>query len=120
MTVDKRATATSWDDLPATITTYLTAHEEKDAVTAITAFTADAVVTDEGRTYRGRDSISDWLLNAASGFTFTTEFVGATMLDPAHVDVAQRLEGDFPGGVADLHFCFTMDGALVSPLVIEP
>ncbi len=66
----------SWDELPATITTYLTAHEARDVATAITAFTADAVVTDEGHTYRGRDDIGDWLRNAASGFTFTTEFVG--------------------------------------------
>ena len=109
----------SWDELPATITTYLTAHQARDAATAITAFTAHAVVTDEGHTYRGRDSISDWLLNAASGFTFTTEFVGATR-ESARVDVVQHLEGDFPGGTADLHFRFTMDGALISELVIEP
>jgi ketosteroid isomerase-like protein len=73
MTVDKQETATSWDELPATITTYLTAHRERDVATAVTAFTADAVVTDEGHTYRGRDDIREWLLNAASGFTFTTE-----------------------------------------------
>ena len=74
----------SWDELPATITTYLTAHEARDVATAITAFTADAVVTDEGHTYRGRDNIGDWLRNAASGFTFTTEFVGATRESAAH------------------------------------
>jgi hypothetical protein len=32
----------------------------------------------------------------------------------------QHLEGDFPGGVADLHFRFALDGALISQLVIEP
>lgn len=120
MTVEKHVTATSWDELPATITTYLTAHEAKDAATAITAFTDDAVVTDEGHTYRGRDDIREWLQNAASGFTFTTEFVGATTRDPAHVDVVQHLEGDFPGGTADLHFRFTIDGTLIGRLVIEP
>ena len=51
-----RETAMSWDELPATITTYLTAHRARDVATAITAFTADAVVTDEGHTYRGRDT----------------------------------------------------------------
>lgn len=65
MTTKKHA----WDELTPTITTYLKAHEAKDAATAITAFTADAVV---------------------------------------------------PGGAADLHFRFTMDGALVSRLVMEP
>jgi ketosteroid isomerase-like protein len=119
MTVDNRETVMSWDELPATITTYLTAHEARDVATAITAFTADAVVTDEGHTCRGRDNIGDWLRNAASGFTFTTEFVGATG-NSQRIDVVQHLEGDFPGGTADLHFHFTMDGALISRLVIEP
>ena len=36
------------------------------------------------------------------------------------VDVEQHLEGDFPGGVADLHYRFTLDGALIDRLVIEP
>jgi ketosteroid isomerase-like protein len=120
MTVDERETATSWDELPATITNYLTAHRERDVATAVAAFTDDAVVTDEGHTYRGRDQISAWLTSAGTGYTYTTEFVGATTLDAAHVDVVQHLEGDFPGGTADLHFRFIMDGALIRRLVIEP
>lgn len=39
---------------------------------------------------------------------------------PTHVDVLQRLEGDFPGGVAHLHYRFTLDGGMISRLVIEP
>lgn len=119
MTVDKHETAITWDELPATITTYLTAHQARDVATAITAFTADAAVTDEGHTYRGRDNIGAWIRDAASGFTFTTDFVGATR-NSERIDVVQHLEGDFPGGTADLHFRFTMDGVLVSRLVIEP
>lgn len=49
---------TSWNELPATITDYLTAHRTRDVATAIEAFTADAVVTDEGQSYRGRALIS--------------------------------------------------------------
>jgi hypothetical protein len=121
MTADnKQGTPTSWDELPATITRYLTAHATKDVATAITAFAADAVVTDEGQNYRGRDQIRDWLGGAAISYTFTTEVTGATTLDSAHIDVVQHLEGDFPGGIADLHFRFTMDGTLISRLVIEP
>ena len=33
------------------------------------------------------------------------------------IDVGQHLEGNFPGGVADLHYRFTLDGALISRLV---
>jgi hypothetical protein len=111
---------TAWAALPTVVTTYLTAHRTRDVGTALAAFTTDAAVTDEGHTVHGRDAIADWLGSAGSEFTFTTEFVGATPIDAAHIDVVQRLEGDFPGGVADLHYRFTLDGDLISALVIEP
>lgn len=38
---------TTWDGLPGTITSYLTAHEDGDNDRALGTFTADAVVTDE-------------------------------------------------------------------------
>lgn len=106
------------DELPWAVATYLTAH--RDVTTALTAFTADAAVTDEGHTYRGHDAIADWIRNAASEYTYSTELVSATRFGGAHLDVLQHLEGDFPGGVADLHFRFTLDGELITRLVIEP
>ncbi|PRC44003.1 DUF4440 domain-containing protein [Mycobacterium sp. ITM-2017-0098] len=112
--------STTWNALPTVVTTYLTAHRTRDVAAAIDFFTADAAVTDESRTVHGRDAIAEWLGNAGTEFTFTTEFIGATTTDAAHVDVLQRLEGDFPGGVADLHYRFTLDGDLISRLVIEP
>ncbi len=111
---------TTWNALPAVVTTYLTAHQARDVATAISIFTDDAAVTDEGHTYRGRDTIATWLGSAGEEYTFTTEFTGATITDPAHVDVVQRLEGNFPGGVADLHYRFTLDGDAIRRLVIEP
>jgi hypothetical protein len=111
---------TSWDALPTVVTAYLTAHEARDVDTAINSFTADAAVTDEGHTVHGRAAIGTWLADAGSEYTFTTRFTGATTADPTHVDVLQRLEGDFPGGVADLHYRFALDGDLISRLVIEP
>jgi ketosteroid isomerase-like protein len=121
MTVnDSQDAATSWDALPAPIKTYLTAHAGRESAKVLSAFTADAVVTDEGRDYRGREEINSWLDGPASEYTYTTEFTNATTADAATVDVMQHLEGDFPGGVADLHFRFALDGALISRLVIEP
>lgn len=81
--------------------------------------TPDAVVTDEGHDYTGRDEIEAWLKTSVSEYTYTTEFTGATTTDTT-VDVGQHLEGNFLGGVADLHYRFTLDGALISRLVIEP
>ncbi|WP_431233947.1 nuclear transport factor 2 family protein [Mycolicibacterium psychrotolerans] len=120
MTTHNTETAAAWDALPAVVRTYLTAHRSADVAAAIGTFTADAAVTDEGHTVHGREAIGTWLGSAGSEYTFTTEFTGATATDTAHVDVLQRLEGDFPGGVADLHYRFTLDGDLISRLVIEP
>jgi hypothetical protein len=110
---------TEWDALPDTVKTYLTARAAREDDRALATFTADAVVTDEGRDYTGRDEIGAWLTASVSEYTFTTEFTGATTTDTT-VDVGQHLEGDFPGGVADLHFRFALDGASISRLVIEP
>jgi hypothetical protein len=122
MTVDKRTTGirTDWDDLPPVIRTYLVAHRDRTADAAIATFTADAEVTDEGHTHRGRDAIAAWLRDAGSEYTYTTEFIGATVTGGRGADVVQHLEGDFPGGVADLHYRFTLDGERISRLVIEP
>ncbi|WP_229074454.1 nuclear transport factor 2 family protein [Actinoplanes sp. DH11] len=113
-------TAVSWDDLPAVITTYLPAHEARDIAAALAAFTADAVVTDEGRTYRGHDEIRAWLAATGSEYTYTTAFTGAARTAAAEFDVVQHLEGDFPGGSADLHYRFALAGDAISRLVIEP
>ena len=120
-TVDgTEGSATSWAELPTVITTYLTAHRARDVETALGTFAEDAAVTDEGRTHRGRAEIRSWLARAGGGYTFTTEFAGATRTGEAHVDVLQHLEGDFPGGVVDLHHRFTVNGDSIVRLVIEP
>ena len=110
---------TEWDALPDTIKTFMTALDARGDDRALATFTADAVVTDEGRDYTGRDEIGAWLSASAGEYTYTSEFTGATTTDTT-IDVGQHLEGDFPGGVADLHFRFTLDGASISRLVIEP
>lgn len=107
------------DDLPTAVSTYLTAHGGGDVTTAMATFTADAVVTDEGHTYRTRDEIENWLTSAGSEYTYTTEYRGATTT-AAGVDVIQHLEGDFPGGSADLHYRFALERGSISRLTIEP
>lgn len=110
---------TDWDALPDSVRTFMTAVDVREVGTALATLTPDAVVTDEGHDYTGHDEIGSWIATAASEYTYTTEFTGAMPTD-AGVDVGQHLEGDFPGGVADLHYRFTLDGALISRVVIEP
>ncbi|MFG1933434.1 nuclear transport factor 2 family protein [Mycobacterium sp. NPDC048908] len=110
---------TKWDELPDTINTFMTALDAREDDRALATFTTDAVVTDEGRDHKGIEEIGAWLAASVSEYTYTTAFTGATKTDTT-IDVGQHLEGNFPGGVADLHFRFTLDGALISRLVIEP
>jgi hypothetical protein len=110
---------TDWDALPDTIKTFMTALTTPEDGRALATFTTDAVVTDEGRDYTGRDEIGAWLAASAGEYTYTSEFTGATTTGTT-IDVGQHLEGNFPGGVVDLHFRFTLDGGLISRLVIEP
>lgn len=112
---------TAWDELPSKVKTFMTALDDREDDRALATFTADAVVTDDGRDYTGRDEIRAWLAASVSGseYTYTSAFTGATTTVTT-VDVGQHLEGNFPGGVADLHYRFTLDGALISRLVIEP
>lgn len=107
--------------LPATIRGYLTAHAARDIGTALLAFAPDAVVVDEGKTFRGTDEILGFLSEAGTEFTYTTELVGARRVDDTHWVATHRLEGDFPGGVAELDFRFTTaSSGLIAELVIAP
>lgn len=108
------------DTLPAVITTYLTAHQARDLDPALAACTDDAVVTDEGRTHRGKQEIRAWLARSASEYTYTTTLVAAHRVDDDHYVAVHHLEGDFPGGVVDLRFRFTLAGDRIAELVIEP
>jgi hypothetical protein len=116
-------TATDWDALPDTVRTFMTAVDGRNPDRALATLTPDAVVTDEGHDHTGHAAIGTWVATAAVEYTYTTEITGATVVERGTgtaIDVAQHLEGDFPGGVADLHYRFTLDGALISRVVIEP
>jgi hypothetical protein len=106
--------------LPGAVERYLKAHNEHDTAAASAELTPDVTVVDEGRTYRGVPAVEQWLDTAASEYTYTTTFLGSERHSPDRFTVTQRLEGDFPGGIVDLHYRFTLSGERISGLVIEP
>ena len=110
---------TDWDALPKTVRTFMTALDAREVDQVLATLTTDAVVTDEGHDFEGHDEIGAWVAKAAAEYTYTTAFTGAITTE-AGIDVGQHLEGDFPGGVADLHYRFTLNDALISRVVIEP
>lgn len=106
-------------ELPQTITDYLTAHRVRDADRAVACFTGDAVVVDDGKTHHGTAGIHAWLDRSAGEYTYTIELVGAEKTDEEHYTAVNHLEGNFPGGVVDLHYRFTLRDGRIARLVIE-
>lgn len=99
--------------LPTTVTQYLTSP-------SLSLYADDAVVTDDGKTYRGRDEIGDWLGSAAREYTYTTELISTRQIDASTYVAVNHLEGNFPGGSVDLQYTFTLENDLITRLVIAP
>ncbi len=106
------------DLLPTTVREFFAAHIARDADTASSFLTDDAVVVDQDETFRGRKEVHAFLRDAGAEFEYTTEQIGARRVDDAHWVVTVRLEGTFPGGVAELDYRFTLRDDLVAELVI--
>ncbi len=113
-------TTTEHTALPRPIREYLVAHARRDADDAIALFDPDATVVDEGHTYRGTDQVLGFLRTAGSEYSYTTTLVGYERADADRWVVQNRLEGDFPGGLADLRYRFTLAGDRIVELVIAP
>jgi len=72
------------DALPDVILRYLAGHRTHNTPAAISAFTTDATVIDDGTTYHGAAEIETWLTRSASEFTYTIE------LTAAHISASAR------------------------------
>lgn len=103
---------------PAVIERYLQASDARDAAAVVACFVDNGIVVDEGHTYAGRDEIIGWKEKTASQWTYTTTITGSEPIGASEFRVTAHLEGDFPGGVADLAFDFTLLGDLIATLKI--
>ena len=86
---------------------------------AARTFAPTAVVVDQGETFRGTAEVLGFLRHQGGEFTYTTELLGASARSTTtHWVAVNHLEGDFPGGVADLDYRFTLDDGLITELEI--
>ena len=106
------------DLLPAIVREFFAAHVVRDADTASSFLAEDVVVVDQDETFRGKEKVHAFLRDAGSEFEYTTEQIGARRIDDNHWVVTVRLEGTFPGGVAELDYRFTLRDGLIANLVI--
>src|SRR5260370_38506344 len=102
--------------VPAVITGYFEADKRRDIDAVVALFTADAVVVDEGQTWRGVAAIRGWREGPASLYQYTTEVQAAERTGGGTYRGGGRLAGNFPGGTAGLIWAFTAAGGRVSRL----
>lgn len=105
-------------DLPKPIAAYFDADAQSAAAVA-RLFTPDAVVTDEGKTHRGRAGIEAWKAAASTDYRYTSTPI-AVHDDGDHVVVTGHVAGDFPGSPIDLRYLFTIAGDEIAALEIKP
>lgn len=105
-------------DLPTPVADYFSA-EASDSEAVAQCFTENAVVKDEGRTFKGRSAIRQWKAAASAKYQYTSEpFVCERR--GGQVIVTSRLTGNFPGSSVDLRFFFRLKGEQIASLEIVP
>ncbi|TWU00280.1 SnoaL-like domain protein [Botrimarina colliarenosi] len=105
-------------ELPDAIESYFEADRGRGEAVA-DCFSPDAIVKDEGNTYRGIDEIRRWRSDVAAKYTYSCK-PQAVDQQNGHTAVACRLVGDFPGSPANLRFLFAIAGGKIESLEIVP
>ncbi len=105
-------------DLPRPIADFFAADKGKpDALSRY--FTDNAVVRDEGHTYRGVDEIKRWKAETATKYIYTIDTTAVGQSGGKTV-VTGHLVGNFPGSPIDLRYFFELEGDKIALLEIIP
>ncbi len=112
-------TNTDTSTLPTTIRAFLAAQEARDADAALALLTPGAVISDVGESFSGEDALRRFVSEAGAEFTYTDEITRVAQDGETWV-VGHHLEGDFPGGTADLDYRFALDGERIEPARHRP
>jgi len=106
--------------LPGAILQYQEAHDHHETEAALATFTTDATVRDDGYEYRGTAEIRNWLSRTSVEYSYTSTLKTATPVDQHTWLITNHLEGNFPGGVVDLHYRYVLAGSHIRELEITP
>ena len=110
--------ATKSLNLPKPIAAYFSA-DKGDARAVSQCFTENAIVKDEGHTYKGRAAIGKWKADTSAKYEYTSEPFACEDKDGKTV-VTSHLVGNFPGSPVDLRYFFTLEGNKIASLEVIP
>src|SRR5438105_13955837 len=91
-------------NLPKPIATYFAA-DKNDSETLSQCFTENAVVKDEGHTYKVRAAIKQWKTDTSTNYEYTSE-TGAYEEKDGIIIATSDLVRNFPGSPVDIRFFF--------------
>ena len=104
--------------LPQPAATYFDAVDAKDLEMLALCFADEAVVHDEGGTYRGLDAIKSWSAETQRKYKYTVEALDASVTGQT-VRVRAKVTGSFPGSPIELDYLFTLANEKIISLKIE-
>ena len=110
--------ATKSLSLPKPIADYFTA-DSGDGEAVSQCFTENAIVKDEGHTYKGRAAIREWKADTSAKYQYTSEPFACEEKDGKTV-VTSHLVGNFPGSPVDLRYFFKLEGDKIASLEVVP
>lgn len=116
-TLEDMDTNTHTEQLPTTIRAFQEAQAARDADAALTHLTPQAVISDIGESFSGEEALRRFVSEAGAEFTYTDE-ITTVKRDGELWVVSHHLEGNFPGGKADLDYRFALAGERIERLDI--
>jgi hypothetical protein len=102
------------------VSRYFEADALRSTEAILSLFADDAVVIDEGHTWRGVTQIRDWRLGPASKYDYSTTIARIERTDGSHYRASGRIDGNFPGATAELKWDFVISEGRISRLEIAP
>jgi hypothetical protein len=104
--------------VPEVIARYFEADARRDNEAVLSLFTDGSIVVDENETHGGIERIRAWREGPASRYKYTTELFDTQQTAEDEYIATGRIEGNFPGGTADLKWRFTVAGDRIKLLQI--
>lgn len=104
--------------LPRILNDYVSASNAHDVKSIIDCFSPHALVHDEGKEFRGKKTIEDWIVSTIERYKF--QFKPLSIKDETtEIVVAMEVSGTFDGSPVTLDYHFAVENEMISSLTID-